>query len=157
MTIPPRPPRIRQLLQTISILAGDQLAVPIGASHISSWLQEIQSKEWEEREQMNNMLGFIQAQEEELCNIAFPMCICRLTLAWISSPNSTTHEECWFILTALPSLTLGPYIMPTAYFCCPVSTGHSRHPSPIASSEFLCPTPLTGDPFLLPVTSRSRV
>ena len=35
------------------------------------------------------MLGLIQAQEEELCNIAFPMCICRLTLAWISSEIST--------------------------------------------------------------------
>ena len=47
-------------------------------------------------------------QEEELCNIAFPMCICRLTLAWISSENSTTHEECRFILTGLPSLRLDP-------------------------------------------------
>ena len=27
--------------------------------------------------------------QEELCNIAFPMCICRLTLAWISSEIST--------------------------------------------------------------------
>ena len=41
------------------------------------------------------------------------MCICRLTLAWISNENSTTHEECWLILTALPSLTLEPYLMPT--------------------------------------------
>ena len=32
----------------------------------------MQSREWEEREQTNNMLGLIQAQEEELCNIAFP-------------------------------------------------------------------------------------
>ena len=43
-------------------------------------------------------------QEEEWCNITFPMCICRLTLAWISCENSTTHEECWLILTGLPSL-----------------------------------------------------
>ena len=28
-------------------------------------------------------------QEEELCNIAFPMCPCRLTLVWISSEIST--------------------------------------------------------------------
>ena len=27
-------------------------------------------------------------------------------LAWISCENSTTHEECWFILTGLPSLLL---------------------------------------------------
>ena len=32
------------------------------------------------------------------------MSIYRLTLAWISSENSTTHEECWLILTRLPSL-----------------------------------------------------
>ena len=35
------------------------------------------------------MLGLIQAQEEKLCNMAFPMCIWRLTLAWISSEIST--------------------------------------------------------------------
>ena len=94
-----------------------------------------------EKEQTNNMLGLIQAQEEKLRNIAFPMCICRLTLAWISSENFTTHEECWLILTALPSLTLGPYLMPTAHFCCLVSTGYSRHPSPSTFFEFPCPTP----------------
>ena len=36
------------------------------------------------------------------------MCICRLTLAWISSENSTTHEECCLILTCLGSLLLDP-------------------------------------------------
>ena len=90
---------------------------------------------------MNKILGLTQGAREELCNIEFPMCVCRLTLAWISSENSTTHEECWLNLIALPSLTLGPYLMPTAHFCCPVSTGHSCHPSPTAFSEFLCPTP----------------
>ena len=39
--------------------------------------------------------------------------------------------------------------------CCPVSTGHSRHPSPTTFSQSLCPTP-TGVPFLLPVASRSQ-
>ena len=93
-------------------------------------------------------------QEEELCNIAFPLCICRLTLAWISSENSTTHEECWLILTGLPSLRLDP-ISSDWSLCCPVSTGHSRHPSPTAFPQFLCPT-LSGVPFLLPVASRWR-
>ena len=32
------------------------------------------------------------------------MSIYRLTLAWISSENSTTHDEYWLILTQLPSL-----------------------------------------------------
>ena len=90
MTIPPRSPEYVNFFEPFHFLAGDQLVVPIGVSHISLRQQEIQSREWEGREQTNNMLGLIQAQEEELCNIAFPMCICRLTLAWISSENSTT-------------------------------------------------------------------
>ena len=36
--------------------------------------------------------------------LCIPVSIYRLTLAWISSENSTTHEECWLILTRLPSL-----------------------------------------------------
>ena len=83
-------------------------------------------------EKTNNMFELTQVQEEELSNIAFPMCICRLTLAWISCENSATHEECWLILTALPSLTLGPSLMPTGHFCCPVSTGQLRYHSPTA-------------------------
>ena len=35
------------------------------------------------------MLGLTEGAREELCNIAFPLCICRLTLAWISSEIST--------------------------------------------------------------------
>ena len=42
-------PRYINFFETISILAGDHLVVTIRASHISSWLQEIQSREWEER------------------------------------------------------------------------------------------------------------
>ena len=72
VTIPPRPPQYVNFFKPFHFLAGDQLVVLIGALHISSWLQEIQSREWEEREQTNNMLGLIQVQEEELCNIAFP-------------------------------------------------------------------------------------
>ena len=80
-------------------LAGDQRVVPIGVSHISLWLQEIQSREWEEREQTNKMPGVNSSARRELCNTAFPVCICRRTLAWISSETSTkllgmlTHLE----------------------------------------------------------------
>ena len=53
----PRPPEYINFFKPFYFLAGDQLVVPIGASHISSWLQEIQSKEWEKRtnERTNNM------------------------------------------------------------------------------------------------------
>ena len=128
--------------------------VPIGASHISSWLQEIQSREWEEREQTNNMLGLIQAQEEELCNIAIPLCICRLTLAWISSEISTkllgmpTHLD-RSSLTALDPIS------------CQLVSLLSGVDWPLASpfansfSEFPCPTSLAF-PYPLLVTLRSR-
>ena len=68
-------------------------------------------------------------QEEELYNIVFPTCICWLTLAWISSENSTTHEECWLILTGLPLLLLD------SLSCQLVSllSGIDCHPSPTPS------------------------
>ena len=49
--LPPRPSRYINLFEPFHFTAGDQLVVPIGASHISLPLQEIQSREWEEREQ----------------------------------------------------------------------------------------------------------
>ena len=69
-------------------------------------------------------------QEEELCNIAFPMCICRLTLACISSENSTTLLGMPTHLDRSSLTAAGPYLMPTGHFCCPVSTRHSHHHSP---------------------------
>ena len=61
------------------------------------------------------------------------LCICRITLAWVSSENSTTLLECRFILTRLPSL-LWTSSHPTGLSAL-VSIGHSRHPSPTASSS----------------------
>ena len=49
----PSAPRHINFFEPFHFLAGDQLVVPIGASHISSLLQEIQSRVWEEREQTN--------------------------------------------------------------------------------------------------------
>ena len=147
-------PQIRQLL-TISLLGRWSCSgSDWGIAHFFIATRNT-IKGAGEKEQTNKILGLTQGEREELCNIAFPMCICRLTLAWISSENSTTHEECWLILTALPALILGTYLMPTAHFCCPVSTRHSRHPSPTRFSQSLCPTPLTF-PYPLPVTLSSR-
>ena len=87
----------------------------------------------------NPLSGFTPKQTKESSALAAHPHSATLTLAWISSENSTTHEECWLIFTALPSLTLGPYLMPTAHFCCPVSTAHLRHPSPTDFSQSLCP------------------
>ena len=109
VTIPPRPPEYINFFKPFLFTASDQLVVLIGALHISSWLQEIQSREWEERTK-NKILGLTQGAREELCNIAFPLCICRLTLAWISSEISTkllgmpTHLD-RFSFTGLDSLS----------------------------------------------------
>ena len=82
--VTPSAPTLHQLLRTISIfLAGDHLVVPMGASHISLPQQEIQSREWEKKEQTNNMPGVNSSAEGKLCNTAFPVSICRITLAWI--------------------------------------------------------------------------
>ena len=53
--------------------AGDQLVVPIGVTHISLPLHQIQSREQEKKEQTNNMLGVNSSAEGELCNTAFPI------------------------------------------------------------------------------------
>ena len=55
--VTPSAPRHINFFEPFHFLAGDQLVVPIGASHISLRLQKLQSREWEEREQTNNMPG----------------------------------------------------------------------------------------------------
>ena len=83
--------------------------VPIGVSHISSWLQEIQSREWEERTKSKRTIwAWVKSKCKKRSYVTLhSLCIYRLTLAWISSENSTTHEEFWLILTGLSSLLLG--------------------------------------------------
>ena len=86
--------------------------------------------------------------------LCIPLCIGRLTLTWISCEISTkllgmpTHLD-RSSLTALDAISSdwSPR--------CPVSTSHSRHPSPTDFCEFLFPTHLAF-PYPLPVTSRSR-
>ena len=140
VTLPPQPPRYINFFEPFHYLAGDQLVVPIGASHISLPLQEIQSREREKkRERMNNMLGVnSRCRTRSYVTLYIPVSIYRLTLAWISSENSTTLLECQLILTRLPSL-LWTSSHPTG-LPAPVSTGHSRDPSPTAFLELLCPT-----------------
>ena len=57
VTLPSRPPRYINVFELFHFLAGDQLVVPIGASHISLRLQEIQSREWEIKNKRNICLG----------------------------------------------------------------------------------------------------
>ena len=108
MTLPPRPPRYINFFEPFHFTAGDQLVVPIGASHISLLLQEIQSREREEREQTNNMLGLTQVQKGSYVTL----CICRLTLAWIFSETSTKLLGMPTLLVRSSSLVLDS-LMPT--------------------------------------------
>ena len=147
VTLPTRPSDTSTSSNPFLFTAGDQLVVPIGASHISLPLQEIQSREWEKKEQTNKMLGLTQVQKRSYVTL----CICRLTLAWISSENSTTLLECQPILTGLHSL-VWTLSHADSSFCCPVSTGHSRHPSPNCLPRAPLSNSLLVFPYPLPVT-----
>ena len=129
VTLPLWPPCYINFFKPFHFTAGDQLVVPIGVSHISLRLQEIQSREREEKkEQTNNMLGLTQVQKRSYVIL----CMCRLTLAWVTSENSTTLLECRLIFSHCGwTLSHADWSL-----CCPMSTGHSHHPSPTA---FLAP------------------
>ena len=132
--------------------------VPIGVSHISLWPQETRPREREKKnkEQANNM-GFAKLNCKKGGSVTLrSLCICRLTLACISSEISTkllrmpTHLV-WSSFTA-PGL----YLIPTGLFCCPVSTALLHHPSPTPFAGFLLPTGWLAFPCPIPVASRSR-
>ena len=69
------------------------------------------------------------------------LCICRLTLAWISSENSTMLLECQPILTGLHSL-VWTLSHADSSLCCPVSTALSvvRRQLPSSSSFVQLPS-----------------
>ena len=132
--------------------------VPIGVLHISLWPQEIQSREWEERTKNKRTIwARVNSSARSLsCDTLDSWCICRLTLACISSEISTklpgmlTHPD-W------PSLTAsGPYLIPTVFFCSPVST--ANYPSPLPVANWLLWVPLFDSslafPCLLPVAAK---
>ena len=98
------PPPDTSTSSPFHFLVGDHLVVPIGVSHIS--LRHKKYNQGSERkEQTNDMLRLTQVQEVKLWHSAF-LCICRLTLTCILREISTKLEECWLILTGLPSLLL---------------------------------------------------
>ena len=68
----PSATQIRQLLQAISLLGQwSSSGSDRGIAHFFIATRN-KIKGVGEKEQTNNMLGLIQAQEGELCNIAFP-------------------------------------------------------------------------------------
>ena len=155
----PSAPRIRQLLQDISLLgrwstSGSDRGIAHFFIATRNTIKGMGGKRT--NKQTNNMSsGWLKVQEEELCNIAFPMCICRLTLAVISTENSTTHKECWLILTGLPhcywTISHADWSLLLSGVDWPLASPFSN-----SFSEFPCPTPLALTYPLL-VASRSRV
>ena len=89
VTIPPRPPEY-VIFETISLYGWWSISgSDRGIAHFFIATRNTIKGVGEKEKKTNNMLGLIQVQEEKLCNIAFPMCICRLMLTWISSEIST--------------------------------------------------------------------
>ena len=70
--LPPRPPRYINFFEPFHFTAGDQLVVPIRASHISLPLQEYNRGSGGKKEQTNktnNMPVVNSSAEGKLCNI----------------------------------------------------------------------------------------
>ena len=90
--------------------------------------QEIQSRKWEKKnkEQTNNVAWVSSKCKKRSYVTLHSLCICRLTLAWISSEIST---KLLGMLTHLDrsSLTAAGLIR------CPVSTGNCTSASPVAN------------------------
>ena len=140
-------PTLHQLLQTISLLYGrwSTSGSNRGIAHFfTATRYTIEGAG--EKEQTNKMLGLTQVQKGSYVTL----CMCRQTLAWVTSKNSTTLLECQLIFPHC-GWTLS-HADSSLY--CPVLTGHSRRQLP---TSLLLSCSLTGIPFLLPVTPRSQV
>ena len=138
----PLGPLTHQLLRTISLLGRwSTSGSDRGIAHFFTATRN--SNEWVgEKEQTNKMnntsLGLTQsARQGVMQHSAFPVCLCRQTLAWISSKTSPK-------LLGMPtypdrsSSVLWTLSHANSSLCCLVSTA-PRHPSPTASFEFLFP------------------
>ena len=136
MTLPPRPPSYINFFEPFHFTAGDQLVVPIGASHISLPLQEIQSREWEKKKTNKRTirLGLTQVQKESYVTL----CMCRLTLVWILAKLLQSYwnaDSSWLVFPHCSGL----HLMPTGLSAVPCRL---VSPSPLdnCSLELLCPT-----------------
>ena len=105
VTIQPSPPHpLHPLSRTFSLLYGRwSTSGPRGVTHISChYKNTIEGREKIEG-QMNKheqCLGLTQSRRR-VCNTT---CICGLTLAWVTSENSTKQLECRHLLTRSSSL-----------------------------------------------------
>ena len=101
----------------------------------------MQSREREERQQMNKRricLGLTQsARQRVMQHSAFPVCICKLTLAWISSETSIK-------LLRMPTYADRTYsLLWTSSHPTGLSAVRCRLASRVAFFVSLCPTPFS--------------
>ena len=79
VTLPLRPTRYINFFEPfLFFTAGDQLVVPIGATHISLPLQEYNQGSGRKENKRIKRLGLTQVQKESYVTL----CMCRLTLVW---------------------------------------------------------------------------
>ena len=142
--------------------AGDQL-VAEGVTHISCHHTRIRSGGQEKIKQMNKheqSLGLTQEQKESYATLCIPDSIYGLTIAWVTSENSTKQLECRHLDS---SSSLDP-IMSATGLRSPVLTALVRGSTPTLccpdanclSAPFVQPT-LIRVPLPLPDTARFQV
>ena len=99
-------------------MAGDQLVVPIGVTHISLPLKEYNQGNGRKENKRTKRLGLTQAQKESYVTL----CMCRLTLVWTLAklPQSYWNaDSSWLDLLSL----VWTLSHADSSLCCPVSTG----------------------------------
>ena len=134
-------------------LAGDQLVVPIGGHRtlLYGYKKYNRGSGRKKKEQTNNMLRLTQVQKGSYVTL----CICRLTLAWISSETSTK-------LLGMPTYPdRSSSLLWTSSHPTGLSAVQCRPPCPSSVANCLLRVPLSNSllafPYPLPVTPRSRV
>ena len=107
--------------------------VPIGLSHISLRPQEIQSREWEKKNKEQRRTWVNSSDTVTLCIL---LCMCRLTLAWISSEISTKLQGMPTHLDRSSLTVARLYLMPTGLFSvrCQLATRVNFRQPPSLSS-----------------------
>ena len=140
----PSSPTLHQPLLTISLLYGrwSTSGSDRGNAHFFTATSNTIEGTGEKRTN-EQTLGVNSIAEGELCNTEFPVCICRLTLAWILAKNSTTLLGMPTYPDRSSSLSLDPIsCRPASLLQCPVSTASLRRPSPTALFQLLFPNSL---------------
>ena len=118
--------------------AGDQQVVPIGATHISLPLHQIQLREQEKKkEQTNKRLGLTQVQKENYVT----SCMCRLTLVWtLARLPQATGMPTRSSFTGLDPLSCRLVSLLSRVDClCPSSVANCPLPVPFPNSLLASP------------------